>query len=92
MKEFTSLVLFFLLSTSLIFFVWLIIQCKSLFSGFISTCTAFIVFYSICKFISYIAVAIIWGVRFAAVIGILAFVLGIYPKKTENRNPLDTVS
>ena len=84
MTEFTSLVLIVLTIISVCFFVWLIAQCKSLFTGFLSTCTAFLVCYYICKYAAYIAAAIIWSVRFAAVIAIVAFVLGIYPKKAKS--------
>ena len=80
MKEFTSIVFIVSECIGTCFFIWLIFQCKSLFSGFITACSAVAVCYAVYRYAFYIAEAIVWGVRFAAVFGIVAFVLGIYPR------------
>lgn len=80
MKEFTSMILMVSELLAVSFFIWLIIQCKSTFTGFMTTCAALAACWAIYRYAAFIALAIIWGVRFAAVIGIVAFVLGIYPK------------
>ena len=80
MKEFTTI---FVIACELLaegFFIWLLIQCKSVFTGFMSTWTSVAVSFAIYRYSFYIALAVVWGVRFAAVFGIVAFVLGFYPK------------
>ena len=80
MKEFTFVVLIVSEFLVGIFSVWLIILCKHLFTGLFTTCASIAACYGVYMYVSYIAEAIIWAVRFAAVIAIVAFVLGIYPK------------
>ncbi len=81
MEQFTMLVqcisILFIVGS----FLWLIMCIKSLFAGFICTCSAITVCYLICRFSYYIAEGIIWGIRFSAVIAILAFIVGIFPRK-----------
>ena len=84
MDNFTLIVLMTSELLSEIFFIWLIIQCRSLFTGFISTCTAIATCCVIYRYSFYIAEAIIWGIRFSAVIAILAFILGIFPRTRRN--------
>ena len=71
------------------FFIWLITRCKSLFTGFIAACSGIAVSWAAYRYADYIALTIVWGIRFAAVIGIVAFVLGIYPRpKKSGKNLL----
>lgn len=62
--------------------VWLIVLCKHLFSGFFVTAAAIAGGYGIYQYAYYIALGILWAVRLAAVLVILAFVLGIYLRKS----------
>ncbi len=80
MNAYTDFICFLSLLISVGIFMWLLIQCKSLFTGFITTCLAILSCYTIYKYSLYIAEAIIWGVRFATVIMILLFILGVFPK------------
>lgn len=80
MKDFTTMVLIVCELLAEGFFIWLLFQCKSLFTGFITVCTSVAVCYAIYRYSFYIAQAIVWGIRFAFVIGIVAFVLGIFPR------------
>lgn len=92
MREFTEIVFVVSILFSTIFFVWLIIQCKSLLTGFAAACSAIAVCYVICKYAYYIALAVVWGVRFAIVFVIIAFVLGIFPRRTSSsRYSIDNV-
>lgn len=93
MIEFTKIVLVISILFSTFFFVWLIIQCKSLLTGFTTACSAIAVCYAICKYAYYIALAIVWGVRFAMVFVIIAFVLGIFPRNSSSSTySIDKVS
>ena len=65
-----------------VFAVWMIVLCNNLLSGFIVTAAAIAGGYGIYQYASYIALGILWAVRLGAVIAILAFVLGIYPRKS----------
>ena len=80
MKEFTFVVLIVSEFLVGIFSMWLIVLCKRLLTGFFTTCVSIAACYAVYTYASYIAEAIIWAVRFAAVFAVLAFVLGIYPK------------
>ena len=71
MTEFTKIVLVISILFSTVFFAWLIIQCKSLLTGFATACSAIVVCYGICKYAYYIALAVVWGVRFAMVFVII---------------------
>ena len=85
MREFTLFIRMILTLFSSGVIIWLIAQCKSLYTGFISTCLGIIVCYAISRYASYIAEVIVWVVRFAVVIGIVAFILGIYPKRCDSQ-------
>ena len=84
MIEFTKIVLVISILFSTFFFFFFIIQCKSLLTGFTTACSAIAVCYAICKYAYYIALAIVWGVRFAMVFVIIAFVLGIFPRNSSS--------
>ena len=62
------------------FAVWLIVSCKHLIYGVFVTAAAIVGGYVICRYAAYIALAVIWAIRFAAVVAILAFILGFFPK------------
>lgn len=81
MNEFTTLLLAILMLANICFFTWLIIQCKSLSSGTIVMALAIAVSYGIKVGVSYIAIGIVWALRFGAVFLVVAFVLGIFPRK-----------
>lgn len=81
MNEFTTLLLAILMLVNICFFTWLIIQCKSLSSGTIVMALAIAASYGIKVGVSYIAIAIAWVLRFGAVFLVLAFVLGIFPRR-----------
>lgn len=89
MNGFTVMVVIVTESLAVSFFIWLITWCNSLFTGFIAACSGIAVSWVAYRYADYIALTIIWGIRFAAVIGIVAFVLGIYPRpKKSGKNLL----
>ena len=85
MKGFTMFVLIVCVLLAEGFFIWLLLECKSLLTGFMTVCTSITVCFAIYRYSFYIAQTIVWGVRFALVFAIVAFVLGIYPK-SQNSN------
>ena len=81
MEAFTMIVLFVCLLVFTSFAVWIILQCKCLFTGIITRTAAIAGSYGLYLYAAYIAEAVIWGFRFAVIIAILAFILGINPFK-----------
>lgn len=88
MNGFTVMVVIVTESLAVSFFIWLITRCKSLFTGFAAACSGVAICWTVCRYADYIALTIVWGIRFAAVIGIVAFVLGIYPRPKKSGNNL----
>lgn len=79
MNGFVSFTLIVSLIIYTAFAGWVITKCRSILSGVFVTAAAVAGGYCIYLYAGYIALSIIWIVRFAAVFAILAFIFGLYP-------------
>ncbi len=81
MKEITWLTMLICIIIVTVLAAWLITLCKHALTGMFCACAAAAGNYYICCYASYIVSAVAWGIRFAIVFAIVAFVLGIFPRK-----------
>ena len=81
MKKITWLTMLICIIIVTVLAAWLITLCKHALTGMFCACAAAAGNYYICCYASYIVSAVAWGIRLAIVFAIVAFVLGIFPRK-----------
>ena len=81
MNEFVDCTLAVMMLVYTVLAVWMITKCRNVFSGMLVSAVAIAGGYGLYQYAYYIALAVIWTVRMAAVLAVVAFVLGVYPGK-----------